>query len=185
MHKRFNLLKLLVWRKSIFYVALQPIKAYKLLLLHSTCLWRSPSCSVGIYVLVGGMPVSTHVPPDVYAAQVAHSCICSKSQGHSGHTVTILQAHPSTDLCFPPSIHVLKHITEMTAFDEPLFPLAQKSHYCAVYASGVYNGHSEKHRYTCMHSNTHTLMRQYKKYELNGLSVAGFCTGILLNVSIV
>lgn len=80
------------------------------------------------------------------------------SQGQSSPTVTILQAHPSIDLSFPPSIHALKHITEMTASDVPLSPLALKSHYCAVYTSGgrVYHGHNEKHKYSCTHSHVNT-----------------------------
>lgn len=106
------------------------------------------------------VPVSAHIFWCVCPAPVANSCVCSMSQGHSSHTVTTLQAHPSIDQCFPPSIHVLKHITEMTASNVPLFPPALKTPYCTVYATGgrVYLGHNEKRKYTGM---------QYQKSEIS------------------
>lgn len=97
--------------------------------------------------------------PDVCVrARQPRSRMCSASQGHGSHTVTVLQAHPSIDLASPPSIHVLKHITEMTASDVPLPPPALQAPYCTAHAAGgrAYHGHNEKHKYTCTNTRTQT-----------------------------
>lgn len=165
-----------LWGKSIFYTTLVPLKVCKLLLLHFTCSWRSPQHLIGksalVYLCVCAClwtcqhARSTWCVSSPGSPTVVHVGVRGMSQGQSSHTVTILQAHPSIDLSLPPSIHVLKHITEMAASDVPLPPLALKSHCCALYASGgtVYHGHNTKHKYTYIHSQGRTHVQYHLKH---------------------
>lgn len=148
---RFSML--LVYRKSIFYLTWEPLKACKLLLVYSTCLWRSPSQLDRYMCACVCVYVSTHVRPGVCPA-LQPTVVCAAC-----HTITILQAHPSIALSFPSSTHVLKHITEMTASDVRLSPSTKGF---LLYAAGgrVYHGHNKKHKYTC--TRTCTTIAEYK-----------------------
>lgn len=99
-HIYWRVSPLLAQRKSIFYLTLELLRGYKLLLLYSTCLWRSPIqldhlncicvCVCFLYRCVF-VHVSAHILSDVSPALLSCSCMRGKLQCYWRLTITILQ----------------------------------------------------------------------------------------------
>lgn len=115
MNKRHSYLRvspLQAQRKSIFYLTLELLRGCKLLLLYSTCSWRSPILR-DRFICVRGRAlafcvcacVSTQSLSDLYPALLSRRSMRGMLRACESHTVTILQTHPSMDPSAPHSTH--------------------------------------------------------------------------------